>query len=214
MKRIILFLMICFFHFQIFANDTCQNVTLRHADILPNWVLLNFVHEEEGKENTDYKIQDSDGALSLLTFLNLYLQEERPPENSFKDLLGNLAERLIEHYNVQKLKKEEEGIPLAANIFDARIDLVNQLFVDDLSYNTLSDFYNEFLNHVKYHFSHVYQTDYYVHNQNRDEHFSSQYITVEQKLELKETVDGVPNPIGYYMVSNCQLRGSSLGDIL
>ena len=214
MKRIMLFLTICSFHFQIFANGTCQNITLQDIDITPNLNLLDFVHEEEGKENTVYTIEDIDRALSLLALVNLYLQEEGPPENAFKDLLSNLAEKLIKSYNdeIEELREQ----PLADDIIGARIDIASGLLADNLSYEDLNNFYNELINHTMYYFGHKYRTHYYTHdNQNTDEHFSSRYVTTIQKLELAETttIEGVYNPIGYHIMSKCPLQGN-LGDLL
>ena len=131
---------------------------------------------------------DADGAFSLLTFLNLYLQGGRPLEgsetSSFTDLLSNLAERLVGYYNKKREELKRQNYPLADEIIDARVGLVDRL-VDLSNIRLLSDSYDIYINHLDYHLQHEYEGYYYVDN-NQNGHFSSQYVAVKPTLDLEE----------------------------
>ena len=211
MKYIMLFSVICSFHFQVFATE-CQDVTLEHIDIGPNLSLLTFVRQEEGKH--EYVIRDFDGALSLLTILNLYLIETRralnnftgirSQDDSFKDILQVLARNLSSTYEGQIKKFTEKGDLFVDTILGRRNDIVSRLLEDDLSSNVLDDFNNEFISHLNQrYFQHSYRIDYHTDYDQNGRYRSSQILT--QSLALESSDDN--NTIIRHILNKCPIQG-------
>ena len=210
-----IFSIICSFHFQVFAIE-CEDVTLKHIDIGPNLTLLTFVHQE-GEKKHEYIVRDFDRALSLVTILNLYLAEERRSVNnltgrrslddSFKNLLHVLARELSSTYEEEIEDLTEKGDLFADTILGRRNDVVNRLLGDNLSSESLDDFNNEFIGHLRQrYFQHSYRVHYHTdYNQNTGEYKSSRIIT--QSLTL-ESSDGDHNHfIGRHILNGCPIRG-------
>ena len=208
-----LFSIICSFHFQVFATE-CQDVTLEHIDIGPNLSLLTFVHQGEGRH--EYVIRDFDRVLSLVTVLNLHLAETRRSLNnltgiislddSFKYLLHALAMKLLSTYEGEIKEFTEKEDLFVGTILGRRSNVVSRLLEDNLSYNVLDDFNNEFISHLMQpYFRHSHRVDYHTdYNQNTGEYESSQVFN--QSLAL-ESNNSHSNIISRHLLNKCPIQG-------
>ena len=218
MKYLISFLIAFSFHFQVFANEECQNITLEHIDIdleesidiTPDITLLTFVHQD-GEQKHQYIIMDGDKVLSLLTIVSVFLTEGRPLDDSSQNLLHALAEGVIDSYSEFMKKPEGQGDPALESVIGKRIDTISKLLEDNLSPDTLNVFYNEYTRQLSYpYFRHSYKTYYHTnYNQNTDRYGSLQFL--EQTLSLEEEKDDFDNTIGHHIMNNCLTQEGDLG---
>ena len=211
MKYLISFLIAFSFHFQVFANGECQNITLEHIDIDSEITKLTFVHQD-GEQKHQYVIMDGDKALSLLTIVSVFLTEGRPLDDSSQDLLHALAGEVIDFYNEFMKEPENQGDPALESVIGRRIDTISKLLEDNLSPDTLNVFYNEYTRQLSYpYFRHSYKTYYHTnYNQNTDRYGSLQFL--EQTLSPEEEAkDDFDNTIGHHIMNNCLTQEGDLG---
>ena len=209
MRYIAFFLIAFSFQFQVFGANDCRDVTLDHIDVGPNLTLLTFTYKENNRNQHEYTVRDFDRAASLLTVLNLHLNQEEVPviEPSFVDLVQFLAKELISHYNKIIEELENNGDFLVDQILSGRISILNQLFTSNLSNRVLSNFVSDFLNHPSNrYFQHFYRVHYHTdHSRNTHRYESSQHIG-NMPINV-DSIDSVHDVIGYHLSHDCPIKG-------
>ncbi len=209
MKHTILFLMIFSVHFQALSEYDCQDLTLEHIGIGPNLTIFNFVYKDAKENQHEYIIRDFDRAASLLTILNLYLNQNENEtsviEPSFANLLQFLATKITKTYTAMIESRENEGDAFVRQILGSRIDLLSQLSEDNMLNRTLRNFNNEFLDQSSRYFQHSYRTHYHTdYNQDTQRYESSEVLS----LSINATsISNVHDVIGYHLLSQCPIQG-------